>query len=96
MHHQKKRLKWLIDSWWVFIFSAFCFSVFLYVRHTQVKQLDQLENVVLKLETQKNKELEKQEEYLLKIQSFNDPAYVEMVLIQTLGLVPKDQMKVVY
>jgi LPS O-antigen subunit length determinant protein (WzzB/FepE family) len=84
------------EFWWVIILCVLSFSCFWYLHAQQKKELYQLDKVITKLEDQKQEELEKHEDYTLKIKSFSDPAYIEMVLIQNLGLVPKDQMKVVY
>ena len=84
------------NSWWVVILCVFGFSCFWTVHLHQKRELRKLNKVISKLEIQQKEELKKNEEFVLKIKSLSDPAFIEMILMQNLGLVPKDQVKVVY
>jgi hypothetical protein len=82
-----------IQSWWVILFALFCYILF--EQGAKVRQRDyaklteQLDN----LEKQKLEAKVLQEDLLLQINSQSDPAWIELVLMKGLGVVPEGQTK---
>lgn len=82
------------NSWWVFVFFLVC--TFLYAQASSKKNHDifslQCRQDVLLDQKQLIKEEKK--ELKLRIQSQSDPAWMEIVLIKELGVVPEGCLKV--
>lgn len=81
-------------NWWVLLFSTCATS--LYCHSISIKKKS-LCNLAIEVE-KKEKELllaeEAKEELKEKIASQNDPAWVELVLMRDLGVVPEGWLKV--
>jgi len=86
----------ILKSWWVIIFFLICF--FIYDQGMQRKNLEQrkLYDKLLKVQNETAKAIEDQEDLKLELQSHNDPAWIELVLMRKLGLVPEGQIKVYF
>jgi hypothetical protein len=86
----------VLDSWWVILFVAF--SYLLYSQGINHKQ--QIHRELLgrlqHLETDRKKLIEEREDLLLQLESQNDPAWIEMVLMKGIGVVPDGQIKVFF
>lgn len=83
-------------SWWVWTFAIICFGLY---EQGSMK----LEREITSLNTEVNSLARKiadarleQEELTLQIASFSDPAWVELVLIRALGVIPEGSTKVYY
>lgn len=88
--------KLFYESWWLFLFVLLCFS--LYEKGLRRKDSDfqalMMEHDQLRQE--RAAELVKKENLELQLSSQNDPAWVELVLMRELGVVPEGQKKVVF
>ncbi|MES2274304.1 MAG: hypothetical protein V4487_08960 [Chlamydiota bacterium] len=81
-------------SWWVVGFcSVTCFIYFQALKEKKIA----IRELQFRLE-EKNKEkflgLQEKEELYLRISSQNDPAWIEMILMRDLGVVPEGFLKV--
>lgn len=85
-----------VRSWWVIAFALFCgiiYEIGLKKRHDD---LIRLSTHLEQLQTEKAVALAKQEALKTQINSQSDPAWVELVLMKELGLVPEGQQKVFF
>lgn len=92
----KKRLinELLLRSWWVYLFVILNIVGFSFgFKQLDAKQIE-LSQSLMKLESIKTSEENKQEELFFKIQSLEDPKSVELILKQELGLISEGQTKV--
>ena len=88
--------QFFVRSWWVWLFALLCYGVYDYATRRQDRckerledQIAQREKVVAQLETEQD-DLER------RLQSQSDPAWIEMVLMEQLGVVPEGQTKVYF
>lgn len=82
-----------LRSWWIF----FClFTCLISYRAHQLRNVDirEMEFRLSELEKAKCMALSMQEEMQMQISSQNDPAWVEMVLMRELGVVPEGWLKI--
>lgn len=86
----------VVGYWWVALFVLVSAAV--YAGGVQKKQglIDALDGQICLLQQQKEALLEEQEDLAREIYSQTDPAYVELTLMKTLGLVPKGSSKVYF
>ena len=88
-----ENFKW--KKWgWIFIFVLT--TGFFYIPAVGEKKavLRELAFRLEEMEKEKHSAMHEKEELLLRIQSQNDPAWIEMVLMHDLGLVPEGWLKV--
>jgi hypothetical protein len=88
--------KHLFDSWWVFFFALLCFICYeqgVKAWKTQHKILSFRLN---ELQNEYEVALRRKTELKEQIQSQNDPEWIELVLMNKLGLVPEGQKKVIF
>jgi len=81
-------------SWWVI---CFCLCVGLIHSHFIREKRGAVHHLTMKLEElekQKWEALQKKEELELRIASQTDPAWIEMILMRDLGVVPEGFLKV--
>lgn len=88
--------KAVIRSWWVVSFSLLCFMIYEQAVKTRDEHYNKLSGQLSDLQNEKEKARKKNEELLLQVNSESDPAWVELVLMQGLGLTPEDQTKVFF
>jgi hypothetical protein len=84
------------NSWWVLVF---CFgSVALYYNGFQKKSkgCHDLQNKIRQLELERKSCAALQDDLKLQISSQSDPAWIELTLMNQLGVVPEGQMKVYF
>ena len=81
---------------WIIALAIFCFGMYEQAARYVDREMNQLKEQIgqAKLDTQKL--LHIQEGLKKEIQSQNDPAWVELVLIRCLGLVPEGGIKVYF
>lgn len=83
-------------SWaWTVLFCALC-CLFTYRSHYQIDRAEghDLEQRLMRLEQRKSEFSGDREELHSQIQSQSDPAWVEMVLMRELGVVPEGWLKI--
>lgn len=85
-----------IRSWWVILFTLICYLC--YEQALQKKEHDfaKLQSQYLELHKKKKVLQIQQEDFNRQLNSQNDPAWVELVLMKGLGLVPEGQTKVFF
>lgn len=86
----------IIRFWWVIFFCLLC-SIFYEQGYNRIESdYSKLKEQLIKLEVEKEKALALQENLLLQLESQSDPAWVEMLLMKGLGVVPEGQTKVFF
>ena len=81
---------------WLIFFTLFCFMLYeqgIDKRNQELKTLEEQKSFLL---AQKENALDLNKKLLLQINSESDPAWIELVLIQGLGVIPEDQTKVFF
>jgi len=89
-------MRGLKRSWgWTAFFCGMC-CLFTYRSHYQIDQRETrgLERRFARLEQKKAELLADREELRSQIQSQSDPAWVEMILMRELGVVPEGWLKI--
>ena len=81
-------------SWWVVCFCLIAGLVHFHFLKEKKNALSLLGCRLEEMEIEKLLALEKREDLRLRISSQNDPAWIEMVLIRDLGVVPEGFLKV--
>ena len=85
-----------VRSWWVFLFVVLCYGLYSQGMHKKKAAQRELLTRLEEYQAQKIQALEEQEDFLLQIQSQTDPAWIEMILMKKLGVVPEGQTKVYF
>ncbi len=88
--------RFLLQSWWVVLFAFCCLLAYyggLRRFHEDELFLTERKNQLL---MEKEAELEIRQRQVLQIESEKDPAWIELVLMKALGVVPEDQQKVFF
>jgi hypothetical protein len=85
-----------LRSWWVVLFTLFCYIAYEQSLKWQQRDFAALSAQVAALRYEQQNGLKQQAELLRQIQSQNDPAWVELVLMKELGLTPEGQTKVLF
>jgi len=80
--------------WWVALFGASCFLFHCRTKHHQQELHKGLEGRMEQLQAERLAALSKQGDLLAQIESQNDPAWIEMILMKKSGLVPGGQTKI--
>lgn len=88
--------KLFIRSWWVILFTFLCFILYEQAEKKRDKDYTKLYEQLMVLQAAKAKALEIQNSLLLQVNSESDPAWIELTLMQRLGLVPEGQIKVFF
>ena len=91
--------KWqtlFVNNLWVIFFVLGAYLFFTHASTKKGAMIAQLEKQVNTFKGEIVAAREMREELLLRIESQNDPRWIEMVLMQKLGLVPEGQLKVLF
>lgn len=83
----------LLDSWWVILFSFCAYLAYTYALQGWEGEYRSLGARALSLREALEAEEKRRKGLKLLLNSQSDPAYVEMVLMQKLGMVPSGQTK---
>ena len=92
-----KRAYWkrfCIRSWWVFVFSTLSVAFYFQAAHGRTIIFSDLSQRLHEMERDKLALSQDREELALQLQSETDPAWVEMLLMKELGVVPEGWTKV--
>jgi len=84
----------ILQSWWVYLFAAIAYLLFMQGMQKKKEAFQEITKRLEGLSEEKKSALEEREELFLQINSQQDPAYIQMVLMKKLGLVPEGQVKV--
>lgn len=94
----RKRIfkEFFVRSWWVWLFALLCYAIYDYATLRQDRRQKRLDDQIAQRE-QVVTELYLQHENLeRRLQSQSDPAWIELVLMEQLGVVPEGQTKVYF
>ena len=82
--------------WWTMLFVVICWGI--YAKGMQKKReiFFQLDSKIKHLEHERLAALQKREDLKIQIESQGDPAWIEMLLMKKLGVVPEGQVKVYF
>ena len=80
--------------WWVGLFCCLCGGVYLHAIQDKRAQIEELSFRLQEIEKEKVLSEMTRDELRLQIASQEDPAWIEMVLMRDLGLVPEGWLKV--
>jgi hypothetical protein len=81
-------------SWWVVVFSAISLAFYFQAAHSRAIAMSELSGRLQEMETAKQMAAEQQEELTSQLVSQTDPAWIEMVLMKELGMVPDGWVKI--
>lgn len=85
---------WLTRSWWVVVFCLLSCACYLQAAGSKKAIIADLQTRALELEMEKQRAILNKEELELKIASYSDPAWIELVLLREVGVVPEGYLKV--
>jgi hypothetical protein len=96
-----RKRSWLFEecvlkSWWTILFFLICFFTYDQAVKRQEREEHSLQKKLNQLITAKRAALEHQEELKRVIASEHDDAWIELVLMHKLGLVPEGETKVLF
>ncbi len=80
--------------WWVLLFCLVSYVTYDQVMKNRNQDLSEVEYQLSLLEAEKQLVFNEKEDLLLKINSQSDPAWIELMLMQELGVVPEGHLKV--
>jgi hypothetical protein len=86
----------ILKSWWTILFFLTCFFAYDQAIKRRSREEMQLQKKLSYLYTEINSELEDRQELQLQLNSQNDPTWIELILMKSLGLVPESQTKVLF
>ncbi len=81
-------------GWWVVAFCTLTVLVYFHFLKEKKSSLNLLNSRLKEMEVEKILAFERREDLELRIASQNDPAWIEMVLLRDLGVVPEGFLKV--
>lgn len=84
----------ILKSWWTILFFLVCFFAYDQAAKRRNREELALQEKYQQLLLAKEEALAIQEELKREIESQNDQSWIELVLMQKLGLVPEGQKKV--
>ncbi len=88
------RLSWLQQGWWVFLFCFFVGLVYLHALKNRNAALQEMAYRFSEMKKEQMLALQEQEDLQMRIASQHDPAWIEMVLMREIGVVPEGWIKV--
>jgi hypothetical protein len=83
-----------IRSWWAIVFSTLSIAFYFQAAHGRSTIFSDLNVRMQEMEKEKLVVSQEQDDLLLQLQSETDPAWVEMMLMKELGVVPEGWTKV--
>lgn len=86
----------LFRTWWVIGFMLFCYLMYERGLLKRDQDFAKLHSQYLDMQNQYKQALLLQSNLLLQVNSQSDPEWVELTLMKGLGLVPDEQIKVVF
>jgi len=82
--------------WWVFTFAIVAYGLYEQAAMKLEKEISNLDKQIESLKSRIEEAKAKHRELALQQESLNDPAWIELTLIRTLGMVPEGYTKVYY
>ena len=93
---QTSNFDWLRHWSWVILFGLITYIFYDQARKSKEREIVLMKRQLSFLEEDKDKLLSAKEDFLLRIDSQNDPTWVEQVLMKELGVVPNGYLKVYF
>lgn len=88
--------KFFLRSWWTILILLLCFGFY----EHEHKKRQEISSILTaqknELQNKKINALERHDSLLMQINSQTDPAWIELVLMKKLGLVPEGQTKIFF
>ena len=84
----------IVKSWWVIVFLVISYIGFDQGMKKRNKDIFEYIAKFQSLSKEKTQLLDEKEDLMLKINSQSDPAWIELVLMKELGVVPDGKIKV--
>lgn len=91
-----KKSLFFLKNWWVATYILMAFSLYAEARYQKNQLSLHLKERVLSLKREKERALLEQEQLLLRLNSEEDPDWIELVLKQKLGVVGERERKVIF
>lgn len=92
-----KSIRETLQSWWGILgFCLLIYCTYLHIMYEKKQAYAKLQKKYVDLMHKLDQGVLLQEEYMQKIQSQSDPAWIELVLMKGLGVVPEGQKKFVF
>jgi hypothetical protein len=88
------RMSWVQKSWWVILFCMAVGLVYLHALKNRNAALKEIGFRLGEMDKEKLRVLQEKEDLQMRISSQNDPAWIEMVLMREIGVVPEGWIKV--
>jgi hypothetical protein len=92
--NKNKLLKECKASWWVGVFVLFTYMLAMKTSHDKGEKIAQMAEQLRMLNEDKTLALMNRDRLLCEIESQTDPLWIEMILMQKLGVIPEGQTKV--
>lgn len=87
---------WLLSFWWVILFTILCYAMYEASLRSRSAHFTSLSEQFASLQLEKKQALILQKELMEQNNSQSDPAWIELILMKELGLVPEGQKKVFF
>ena len=88
--------QFLLKNWWVIAFVLMAGAIYIQAIHKKNQLLATLKEKVETLNDTKVQQLERKQQLLLRIQSQEDPDFIELLLKEKLGVIEQGELKVVF
>jgi len=88
--------QFLLKNWWVIAFVLMAGAIYTQAIHKKNQLLATLKEKVETLNDTKVQQLERKQQLLLRIQSQEDPDFIELLLKEKLGVIEQGELKVVF
>jgi len=88
--------QFLLKNWWVIAFVLMAGAIYIQAIHKKNQLLATLKEKVETLNDTKVQQLERKQQLLLRIQSQEDPDFIELLLKEKLGVIEEGELKVVF
>lgn len=84
----------IVRSWWVLIFLILCYTCYNMANTKREKAIFDMQSKYNRLIQEKQFAFQTKEDLQLRLLSQSDPAWIEMILMKELGVVPENKIKV--
>jgi hypothetical protein len=88
--------QFLLKNWWVIAFVLMAGAIYIQAIHKKNQLFATLKEKVETLNDTKVQQLERKQQLLLRIQSQEDPDFIELLLKEKLGVIEEGELKVVF
>lgn len=85
-----------VRSWWVWVCCIVCFGLYEQAARALQQEITELESEISLCSKKLELVMHIQEELKLQLGSLQDPAWIEQILIQHLGVVPEGYTKIYF